>query len=104
MKKTLFFIVFLFSVFILSAQNTSISGVINLYGYGLHQISSLQLNIGQIASFSVNDTILVYQAQGATCNTTASSAFGDIQNLGNAGNYDFSIIQSIDNINKVITL
>lgn len=104
MKKGLFFIVFLLSVLFTNAQNSNISGIINNYGLGVHQISSIQLNIEQIASFSVNDTILVYQTKGATCNTTANTTFGDISSIGNAGNYDFSIIQSIDNINKIITL
>ncbi|NSW45069.1 MAG: gliding motility-associated C-terminal domain-containing protein [Bacteroidales bacterium] len=90
--------------FLLKAQNAIIGGVINSYASGIHQISSTQLKINQIALFSVNDTILIYQAQGAIPVLTNNSSFGDILNIGNAGNYDFSIIQSIDGVNKIITL
>jgi hypothetical protein len=62
------------------------------------------LKINQIALFNVSDTILVYQAQGATNTLTNNSSFGDVTNIGNAGNYDFSIIQSIDILNNTITL
>ena len=104
MKKSFFFILFLFAFFINHAQNANIGGVINNYAPGIHQISSIQLKINQIALFNVSDTILVYQAQGATNTLTNNSSFGDVTNIGNAGNYDFSIIQSIDILNNTITL
>ncbi|GAB4446083.1 MAG: hypothetical protein Fur0028_00260 [Bacteroidales bacterium] len=104
MKQRFFFILFLYSLFDTNAQNANIGGVINSYAAGVHQISSTQLNINQIALFNIHDTILVYQAQGALAFTANNSTFGDVSNFGNAGNYDFSIIQSIDIPNNTITL
>lgn len=104
MKSFILTCLLLFSSIIFYAQNTNISGIINLYSEGIKKLNNNQLQIVQISLFQPGDTIFVYQAQGATTVKANNSTFGDILNLGNAGNYEFSTIQSIDVPNKIITL
>jgi uncharacterized repeat protein (TIGR01451 family) len=41
------------------------------------------------------DVILIYQARGATINTTDTPTYGDITSYGNAGNYEFQSVASV---------
>ena len=102
-EKFLLIFIFIFPL-LANSQNAYIGGVINSYASGIQQISLTQLKLNQITSFNVNDTVFVYQAQGAIPVLSNNSSFGDIQSIENAGNYDFSIIQNIDINNNIITL
>ncbi len=46
-------------------------------------------------ALAVGDVILIYQARGATINTTNTPSYGDITNYGNAGNYEFQSVASV---------
>lgn len=57
--------------------------------------SSLVLAHAALAGLCPGDLILIYQAQGATINTSNSSSYGDITNYNNAGLYEFHYVQSL---------
>ncbi|MCX7863352.1 MAG: gliding motility-associated C-terminal domain-containing protein [Bacteroidales bacterium] len=101
---TCIIIFFTFSIAIIDAQNTVVSGIINSYAEGIQQINYTHIKVNQVSIFQPGDTVFIYQAQGATTVKANNNTFGDIISLGNAGNYDFSIIQSIDAQNKILTL
>ena len=46
-------------------------------------------------ALAVGDVILIYQARGATIDTTNTPTYGDITNYGNAGNYEFQSVASV---------
>ncbi len=93
----------LFAVIAVKSQ-TNIGGTINQYVSGIRKISSNQLKVSNVSYFSPGDTIFIYQAQGAVVNTSNTSQFGNIINLGNAGNYEFAKIQSIEVNDKILNL
>lgn len=49
-----------------------------------------------LPSLTVGDLILIYQAQGATIDTTNALAYGTVTDLGSAGRYEFHTVSSID--------
>ncbi len=90
----------------LCAQTTNISGIINNTFTKVNSVDagSNLVNVVSIAGFTLGDTVLLIQMQGATGNTTNSASFGDITSMGNAGNYEFNVICSIDTLSKNLTL
>ncbi len=46
-------------------------------------------------ALAVGDVILIYQARGASINTTDTPTYGDITAYGNAGNYEFQSVRSV---------
>lgn len=46
-------------------------------------------------ALAVGDVILIYQARGATIDTTNTPTYGDITSYGNAGNYEFQSVASV---------
>jgi uncharacterized repeat protein (TIGR01451 family) len=60
-------------------------------------------NIGALSSgeatgggaLAAGDVILIYQARGASINTTDTPTYGDITAYGNAGNYEFQSVLSV---------
>ena len=83
-----------------SAQ-TNISGIINSYAR-VTNINGSQFTINNPAGrsgatlndFNAGAKVLIYQAKGASINTSNTSSFGQITNLGNAGHYEIAIVQS----------
>lgn len=78
------------------AQNTNISGVVNSYT-SVSAVSGNDVTVASSAAFSAGDRVLLIQMQGATIDETNAATFGDISNLGNAGNYEFSTVCAIPN-------
>jgi gliding motility-associated-like protein len=77
----------------LSAQ--SISGVVNSYA-AVTTVTSNSATLNAIGPFQVGDKVLIIQMKGAAITTTNTLAFGTITNLGNAGNFEFITIASIN--------
>lgn len=84
--------------FSLHAQNTNISGVINSY-VKVNQLGAGNcidtLYVTSTANFSVDDTVLLIQMQGATIDVTNNSNFGTILSFNDAGNYEFSTVKTV---------
>ncbi|MEN9699630.1 MAG: hypothetical protein RLZZ301_828 [Bacteroidota bacterium] len=82
----------LFMASCLRAQ--SIGGVVNTY-VAVTAINSNSVAVTSVSGFSVGDRVLLIQMKGAIINTTNSASFGQISNLSNAGNFEFTNIASI---------
>ncbi|NBO62035.1 MAG: hypothetical protein EBU82_13945, partial [Flavobacteriia bacterium] len=62
-------------------------------------VTSVNLNSVNVSSaqgFSVGDRVLLIQMKGATISSTNNASFGQIQNYGNAGNFEFTNIAAIN--------
>ncbi len=105
-SKVVVLLVCMFSGLSVSAQTTNISGVINNTYTSVNSISTVSnsINVASTAGFTVGDTVLLIQMQGATINITNSSSFGDVTNMGNAGNYELNVVCQVDGIGNEITL
>ncbi len=103
-KYLLLYGIMLWTVFFMNAQTSTVSGVINAYAMGVHVVSPNQICVDQITSFNLNDTVLIIQMQGAEVNLSNSVNFGNVANMANAGNFEFSVITAIDVVNKIVTL
>jgi uncharacterized repeat protein (TIGR01451 family) len=60
------------------------------------------LNSGEATgggALAVGDVILIYQARGASINTTNSRLYGNITDYGNAGHYEFQSVRSVSGSN-----
>ncbi|MDX2055086.1 MAG: hypothetical protein SFV15_21980 [Polyangiaceae bacterium] len=54
------------------------------------------LTVGGLGALAAGDLLLVYQAQGATMDTTDSAAYGTVASLGNAGGYEVVGVQAVN--------
>ena len=91
-KFTLLFLL-LFIIYIdITAQN--ISGVINTYTK-VTAISCNRITTTSANGYNTGDTVMIIQMKGALIDTNNTSAFGNILNYNEAGNYEFNTIQSI---------
>lgn len=81
---------------LLNAQNTNISGTVNSYE-SVSNISGNTITVGSTAGFSQGDVALIIQMKGATMDETNSSAFGDVVNYNNAGNYELVTVCDVPN-------
>ncbi|MCS6896127.1 MAG: hypothetical protein NZZ60_08305 [Bacteroidia bacterium] len=79
----------------LSWAFAQLSGIVNQYAAVLAPSDPSNLTVDNPALFSVGDRIMVYQAKGATINTSNSSSYGDITALGGAGLFEFNTIVGI---------
>ncbi len=76
------------------AQNSNISGTINIYT----PVTSILCNgvtVSSSSGFSAGDRVLLIQIKGATIDSTNTSSFGTILNYNNAGNYEFATVASV---------
>ncbi len=98
-KKYTLTIILLISCFFPSfiSHSQNLSGTINSYAQ-VTNISSSQFTIGNISGdaneFAAGKKVLIYQAKGASINTSDSNQFGQVINLGNAGRYEFASVSS----------
>jgi hypothetical protein len=88
------FMMFLLVTSLLPAQITGLAGTL---GNDMVKVTNVNIadnsvDVTSAAAFSIGDTVLIMQMKGATVNTTNSASFGDITNLGGAGNYEFATI------------
>jgi len=77
------------------AQN--IGGVVNRYTSvtNFEGCAKQLLTVGSAQGFGIGDEVLIIQMQGATINQSNTSAFGDILDLGHAGDYELNRIAAI---------
>ena len=73
----------------------SISGVVNQY-VAVTSVNLNSVNVSSAQGFSVGDRVLLIQMKGATISSTNNASFGQIQNYGNAGNFEFTNIAAIN--------
>lgn len=84
---------------ILHAQN--ISGIVNSYAE-VTAISGRNFTIGTpggqtgaaLSDYDAGSVVLIYQAKGATGDTTNVSTFGDINSYNSAGRYEMTFVKS----------
>ncbi|MFA8434798.1 MAG: beta strand repeat-containing protein [Marinifilaceae bacterium] len=87
--------------FIQPVTSQTISGTINSYAK-VTGISGNQFTVGtpggrsgaSLTDFNAGRKVLIYQAKGASINTSNSSSYGNIQSLGNAGKYEIATVSS----------
>nr|MBP6825646.1 hypothetical protein [Saprospiraceae bacterium] len=95
----------LFSVFVPTFAQTTISGIINKYtpvtAFGC---DSSRLTVGTVTGFLPGDKVLLIQMKGASASLANNSTFGDILSAGNAGNYEFNRIESVSGATNEIRL
>ncbi len=87
----------------INAQNKNISGIINQYAEGINKLNNTQVKISNVSFLAPGDTVLIYQAKGAFINLSNDQTFGNITHLGNAGLYEFSIVETIDIQQNIVT-
>ncbi|MEO6168116.1 MAG: gliding motility-associated C-terminal domain-containing protein [Chitinophagales bacterium] len=92
MEKNLIAILFLCFCGLSHAQN--ISGIINSYAQ-VNAIAGTIITVAIVTGFAVGDKVIIIQMKGASITTSNSSAYGDITNLNNAGNWEFGTITAI---------
>lgn len=99
MNRIRFTLLLLCTCSLLQAQN--ISGIINSYAQ-VTAIAGTTITTISSTGFAVGDKIIVIQMKGASITTSNTSAYGDITNLNNAGNWEFATIASITGNDIVI--
>ncbi|MEQ9187248.1 MAG: T9SS type A sorting domain-containing protein [Cryomorphaceae bacterium] len=60
------------------------------------------IGVDDASAFQIGDRALIIQMKGASINTTNTSSGGQITAIANAGNYEFFIIDSVDNAGNLI--
>lgn len=73
----------------------SISGIVNQY-VAVTAVNLNSVNVTSSQGFSVGDKVLLIQMKGATISSTNNASFGQIQNYGDAGNFEFTNIAAIN--------
>jgi hypothetical protein len=86
-----------------SSFSQSVSGVINSY-YKVTGINVVPntVTVASASGLSPGMKILIIQMKGASINQTNSSSFGNINSIGNAGNYEFNFICGIAGNNVLL--
>lgn len=91
--RVVVFIFFLF--FSVHPINAQISGIVNNYtpvvAFGCNSVDVVNASF-----FSTGDRALIIQMKGATIDTPNSTAFGDIINYNDCGNFEFTTISSVN--------
>lgn len=59
-------------------------------------ICTNKITVEDPSAFNVGDTVLLIQMKGATIDSTNTAAFGIISGYGNAGNYEFNYVKTIN--------
>ncbi|WP_299220334.1 SdrD B-like domain-containing protein, partial [uncultured Aquimarina sp.] len=80
---------------------TAVNTVLNMYSPITSDISAgtTTIDVNSVASdlggLSSGDLVMIYQAQGATINTSNTVSYGDITDYGSAGLYEFGYVLSV---------
>jgi gliding motility-associated-like protein len=78
-----------------STPNTMISGIINDYT-AVESICGNLFEVESSSRFSPGDMVLIIQMQGAVIDTSNAASFGDILEIGSAGNYEINVVRSVE--------
>jgi hypothetical protein len=73
----------------------SISGVVNQY-VAVTAVNTNSVTVTSSQGFSVGNRVLLIQMKGASISSGNNANFGQIQNYGNAGNFEFTNIAAIN--------
>ncbi|MCK8523832.1 thrombospondin type 3 repeat-containing protein, partial [Aquimarina sp. D1M17] len=104
-----FLILLMATYFSLNAQSgkdgdlivTAANTVLNTYSPVTSDITAgdTTIDVNDVASdlggLASGDLVLIYQAQGATINTTNTVSYGDITDYGSSGLYEFAYVSSV---------
>ena len=88
-----FLLILTFSAKLTYAQQ--IGGVVNLY-VAVSAVNVNSVSVNSTQGFAVGDRVLLIQMKGASISSGNNASFGQIQNYGNAGNFEFTNIASIN--------
>ena len=74
----------------------SISNIINEYTpvIALNPCNN-SITVEDASAFNTGDTVLMIQMKGASVDSSNSASFGDIQQINNAGNYEYNYVKAI---------
>ncbi|MGC9471763.1 MAG: gliding motility-associated C-terminal domain-containing protein [Bacteroidales bacterium] len=76
-------------------QGTPLSGVVNDYARIVSIDAADQVTVDDASAFSAGDTVLVIQMKGVTILGDDDASFGDRQEWGGVGKYEFILIASV---------
>src|SRR4030095_7697291 len=77
------------------ANTVTISNIINDYTPVLDlDRCTNKITVQDAVAFNIGDTVLLIQMKGAVIDSTKHSAFGNITDYKNAGNYEFNYVKS----------
>lgn len=76
-------------------QGTPLSGVVNDYARIVSIDAADRVTVDDASAFSEGDTVLVIQMKGVTILGDDNESFGDRQDWGGAGKYEFILISSV---------
>lgn len=84
-----------------TAANTVINGYTQVVGAPVAGASQITVaDISQLAyngnALAYNDLVLIYQAQGATIDTTDTSSYGAVTSYNNAGRFEFITVMGVN--------
>jgi hypothetical protein len=96
MVKTLLrlFIILYFSSSTYKSFAQSIGGVVNIYT-AVTNMTPNSVTVTSANGFAVGDRVLLIQVKGALINTTNTASFGQVTNLGSAGNFELLRLPSM---------
>ncbi len=78
------------------AQTSHIGGVVNKYaGVTAIDYCNNNITVDDVSPFFMGQKIILIQMAGASVDGSATTAYGDIQNYNNGGNYEVQVIKSI---------
>ncbi len=75
------------------------SGIVNGYAAVTAFVDPATVTVDDPSPFSVGDRVMLYQAKGATINTTNNTNYGDITAINSAGIFEFNQIVAISGNN-----
>ena len=93
-KYPLLIIILLVVSSVFSQTNSNISGIVNAYT-PVTLISSCSIDVIDVSAFSIGKRVMIIQMRGADMDTSNTANFGDLLNLNNCGNYEFSHVSAI---------
>jgi hypothetical protein len=86
------------------AKTVSATETVNIYTRLTNSVAAgaTQLRVTSSTGFAAGDLILIYQAQGATINTTSDDVtYGTVTAYNNAGNYELRAVASIASSTRI---
>lgn len=80
-----------------SDGSPNIFGIVNSYTYLIDNAPKCSdtIQVNNSSFFNVNDLVLIVQMQGASINGNNNASYGEIINLNNAGNHEYSEVKAI---------
>nr|WP_053405094.1 PorP/SprF family type IX secretion system membrane protein [Persicobacter sp. CCB-QB2] len=87
-----------------SQENQNLSGIINEYGEVLGiNAQKCKLKITNPEGFAAGDKIIIHQSKGAEIIRTESEAYGNIDQLNNAGNFEMGTVLAVQGDSLFLT-